>query len=564
MKIIDGLNVPLTLTLATILLYGTRISAQHDAHRNAVREIANEQYGEAMERVEQVAKDPGALWQSLSNAYTRAGKTLRNEGEEYRRFVIPESNFVMAMLYSSKGNAEKALEYARAAVESGLPFERLLAGPRQAFACLYKTEEFKKWAETESRILIHGPMLGHVTQDAASFWVRTACEAKVQVQVTTGKHYMLNTRASEAYTSATSDYTAVVRVNGLKPNTRYHYNLLIDGKIIPIQDTSFLTYPVKGDPARFRVTFGGGAGYVPEHERIWNTIVERDPLAMLMLGDNVYIDDPEHTVTQQYCYYRRNSRPEWRHLTAGRGVYAIWDDHDFGTNDCYGGPETDEPAWKPQVWKVFSQNWNNPSYGGGQKHPGCWFDFYIGDVHFIMLDGRYYRESSGRLAPAVEDPSMLGPFQLHWLKKTLMASEGTFKILVSPVPWASGTKEGTAGLDTWDGYAQERSSIFKYLHDNTITGVVLLSADRHRIDARRIEREKGYDLHDFMCSILTNYHTHPVVQTPGLIFGYNEDNSFGLLHFDTGLDDPKLTFEMVNINNESIWSMDLFLSQLKD
>jgi len=101
------------------------------------------------------------------------------------------------------------------------------------------------------------------------------------------------------------------------------------------------------------------------------------------------------------------------------------------------------------------------------------------------------------------------------------------------------------------------------LHENNITGVTVLSADRHRSDVRYIPRENGYDLYEFMSSVLTNYHTHPLVETPELIFGYNEDNSFGLVHFDTTADDPKMTFEIVTINNESIWSMDLKLSKLK-
>ncbi len=326
-----------------------------------------------------------------------------------------------------------------------------------------------------------------------------------------------------------------------------------------------MTYPGHGEAGQFRVAFGGGAGYVPEHERIWLTIKHRDPLAMLLLGDNVYIDDPEHTLTQHYCYYRRHSRPEWRQLVSGRGVYAIWDDHDFGLDDSHGGPEIDDPPWKPEVWKVFTRNWNNPYYGGGDEHHGVWFDFYIGDVHFIMLDGRYYRESSDRRAPRVENPSMLGPVQLAWMKETLKNSHGTFKILISPVPWASGTKGGPpGGLDTWDGFDEERNLIYDFLYDNKISGVVLLSADRHRTDARRISRKKGYDLYDFMSSVLTNYHTHPLVETPELIFGYNEKNAFGLLHFDTTLDDPKMIFEIVNIDNESIWSTDINLSRLKD
>lgn len=555
-----------TVTCFLIFISESSINAQHDAHREAIIEMARGDYDAAEERIQKVINNPSSIWRGLTNAYERAGKTVKNEGEEYRRFVIPENYFVMALLSSLKGDSQTAFEYAQTAVSAGIPFERLVAGPRNGFETLHRMQEFKEWAEREKPLLIHGPMLGDVASDAVSFWIRTSKEADLEVVVAPQQENREDkTVTGTSVTKAEDDYTAVVRVESLRPDTRYNYNLIIDGKNVSVKDASFKTNPVQGVAAKFTIAFGGGAGYVPEHERIWTTIKKRDPHALLMLGDNVYIDDPEHLLTHRYCYYRRQSRPEWRELIAGRGVYSIWDDHDFGVDDSYGGPEIEEPSWKRPVWEVFTQNWNNPAYGGGVEQPGTWYDFYIGDVHFIMLDCRYYRESSGRHDPRVDNPSMLGPVQLQWLKNTLKNSQGTFKIIASSVPMSPGTKgEGKGSLDTWDGYKEERNHIHNFLHENNITGVTVLSADRHRSDVRLIPREKGYDLYEFMSSVLTNYHTHPVVETPELIFGYNEDNTFGLVHFDTTADNPKLTFEIVTIDNESIWSMDLKLSQLKD
>ncbi len=550
--------------IVSILATGASAYGQHDAHRNAVRELARGQYARAQARLDRVAEDPGTIWTGLRGAYARAGETVRRKGEEYARLVAPENYFVMAMLAGSQGEADEAVQHARRAVAAGLPFERLLAGPRCALAPLHQSEAFQAWVRQEARLLIHGPMLGHVTSGGASFWVRTARETVVQIEVAP-EGASGAAHSATGKTLAERDYTAVMRVEGLEPDTAYIYRLRIDGKPEPIEGASFRTYPEEGTAGQYLVAFGACAGYVVEHERMWTTIEQRNPLALLLLGDNVYIDDPEHVMTQHYCYYRRHSRPEWRRLVAGRGVYAIWDDHDFGLDDCYGGPAVDAPPWKRPVWEVFKQNWNNPAYGGGEQQPGCWFDFYIGDVHFIMLDGRYYREAAGRQGVDVENPSMLGPVQRAWLKETLKNSRGTFKILASPVPWAPGTKGGPpGGLDTWDGFTEERDAIYGFLHEHGISGVALLSGDRHRSDARRITREKGYDLYDFLSAGLTNYHTHPVVKTPGLLFGYNEKNSFALLHFDTAAEDPKMTYEIVNIDNESIWSMDLTLSQLTE
>jgi len=455
--------------------------------------------------------------------------------------------------------------HAEEALKAGVPLERFLAGPRDAMQTLHNTAEFQQWGEQGKKLLLHGPMLGHVTDQAASFWVRTATEADIEVLVRAGQDNQIKT--GSASSSSGADYTAVVRVEGLQPDTTYSYQLKINGREMTAPTPSFKTYPQPGEHSKFKVVFTACAGYAPEHEHVWLTIGKQDPLALLMLGDNVYIDDPENSLTQRFCYYRRFSRPEWRQLVSGRGVYAIWDDHDFGDDDSFGGPAIDQPPWKPEVLKIFTENWNNPAYGGGAEAPGVWFDFHIGDVHFIMLDGRYYREPNDRFPnhPAEsETPSMLGPVQLAWLKETLANSEATFKVIASPVPWAEGSTAGHNKLDKWDGFLTERNSIFDFLHQQKINGVVLISGDRHRSDARRIDRENGYPLYDFMSAIPTNYHTHPVVDGPGHLFGYNKENMFGVLHFDTTLDDPKMTFEIITIDNESIWSHDLRLSELSD
>lgn len=91
----------------------------------------------------------------------------------------------------------------------------------------------------------------------------------------------------------------------------------------------------------------------------------------------------------------------------------------------------------------------------------------------------------------------------------------------------------------------------------------LIAADRHRTDLRKTERPNGYDLFEFESSRLTNRHTHKVVTTPGLVWGYNEKCSFGLMRFDTQGDSPAVTMECVNIDGEVIHRHTLRASELK-
>jgi alkaline phosphatase D len=307
---------------------------------------------------------------------------------------------------------------------------------------------------------------------------------------------------------------------------------------------------------KFTIGFGGGSGYVPENERMWDTIGAIEPRALLLLGDNVYIDDPETPEMQRFHYYRRQSQPEWGKLAKAVPIYSIWDDHDFTTNDGWGGPDIEKPSWKRDVWEIYKENWDNPYYGGGKENPGCWFDFRIGNVHFIMIDGRYYRES-----PKDKSPSMLGAVQMKWLKKTLADKPATFKVICTNVPMAPKVKPGSK--DTWDGYSDERSAIYQFIADQKLPGVVILSADRHRSDAYKVDTEiEGmYPLFEFSSSRLTNQHVHKLIDHS--LFGYNEKQSFGRVDFDLTVEDPTVKYTIINIDGKAIHDLTVKLSQLQ-
>ncbi|MDX1679210.1 MAG: alkaline phosphatase D family protein [Akkermansiaceae bacterium] len=524
-------SLPLSLLIAALSILP--LSGQHDPGRGAVRKLARGQADAALKEVE---SSPAQRNSKIDEA---------------------EIQFVKMMVACHLNEPEKALELAKQAVENGLPITRLQAGPREKLKVLHDYEPYRKWVAERSSPLVHGPMLGSVTDHSASFWVRTAKEAEVSVRLKTDPPAPARAaKVIAARTSADQDFTAVIQVQGLSHGMDYEYELLIDGEVVG-GTHEFRTPPAQGARSKFTVAFGGGAGYTPKHEHMWATIGKRQPDALLLLGDNVYIDDPEHQLTNDYCYYRRHSVPEWRSLVAKTPVYAIYDDHDFGMNDCVPGSRIDQPAWKRSVWETFRNNWVNPAYAGGDKQPGCWFDFMVGDVHFIMLDCRYYRHKPGK------GGSMLGEVQKAWLMDALRNSKGVFKVIVSSVPFSPGVKKGSR--DTWDGFPQEREEIFAAIEKHRIPGVVLMAADRHRSDYRKIPRAKGYDLYEAMSSRLTNVHTHGMAKNAKgseFLMGYNGKCSFGLIEFDTTAKDPTLSYTIVDIDNQEQGKATLKLSEL--
>jgi alkaline phosphatase D len=247
-----------TQRLALLLILPTPLWAQHDPGRNATRLLAK---GETDQAIQLVAKPPKRMNSPISEA---------------------ARGFVLTMAACKQGDVEAAFKHAQKAVQNGLPIERLQAGPRDALAPLFATQAFESWLKTKQQPLLHGPLLGSVTDTSASFWVRTAGEADVQVVV----HPLGNTTvvgkplSGKARSSASNDYTATVRVSGLKPMTRYRYQVSVDQEQTGTP-ADFETFPKQNTASRFSIAFGGGAGFTPQYERMWTTIGTRDRITGL-------------------------------------------------------------------------------------------------------------------------------------------------------------------------------------------------------------------------------------------------------------------------------------------
>jgi len=227
--------------------------------------------------------------------------------------------FVEMLALLGQDQAQAALAKAREAVDAGLPFERLLlgytmdteTGAADALGALHELKEFQSWkTELKPKEILHGPMLGNVQHDRASIWFRTEGKATVSLHLASGPEGDVFEVVGKARPKGSQDRTAVIDISDLLADTEYRYYLATDsGEKTPVH--RFRTAPAKGSAGKFSIGFGGGAGFVDKWEYMWDTIRAKAPDAFLMLGDNVYIDDPEHQLTHHYCYYLRQARPEW-------------------------------------------------------------------------------------------------------------------------------------------------------------------------------------------------------------------------------------------------------------
>ena len=190
-----------------------------------------------------------------------------------------ESWFIKAVALSQLDRIDAAEAAMHAALDAGMPFGRFLAGPRELLAPLAATESFALHAASPNNTILHGPMLGAVTDTGASVWIRTAVETPFEVVATATDGHQ---RTASGATTAARDFTGTATLQGLSPSTTYSYQVLVEANTPPPQPPNPPSYtlrtsPPAGTPGTFVVAFGGCAGYTPENERMWDTIAAPRP-----------------------------------------------------------------------------------------------------------------------------------------------------------------------------------------------------------------------------------------------------------------------------------------------
>lgn len=105
--------------------------------------------------------------------------------------------------------------------------QRLAVNPKPLFAsALFAAVTAAAFSTTE---IVHGPMLGRVTESSIVVWARTARPGSFAVRY--GSHPAeLAARSADVTTTFAHDLTGVVRIEGLKPDTRYHLEVVGEGQ----------------------------------------------------------------------------------------------------------------------------------------------------------------------------------------------------------------------------------------------------------------------------------------------------------------------------------------------
>ncbi len=422
----------------------------------------------------------------------------------------------------------------------------------------------------QGSLLQSGPMLGYSEMREVLLWVQTKAPAKVQFKYWDKANPKQVFATESVQTSKEKAFTASLVADKVLPGKKYQYELYINGKKVdrpyPLEFQTQVLWKYRTDLPDFTIA-AGSCNYVnePEFDRpgkpygqayeIFKAIYEKHPDAMIWLGDNIYLREADwNTRTGIYHRYQHTrSLPEMQPLLASVHHYAIWDDHDFGPNDCDGS------FWnKEQALEAFKCFWGNPSYGVGTLR-GAITQFSWGDADFFLLDNRYYRTPQER---KTGPKTILGKEQFEWLINALVASHATFKVVVI----GGQVLNPAAVYETYANYAEERQLLIDTITKEDIPGVIFLTGDRHITELTMMPRKGTYPLYELTCSPLTSgiftgaQKEANTLRVEGTLV---EEQNFALLKFSGKREERMLIMSIYNKDGEELWSRSIRASDLQ-
>jgi alkaline phosphatase D len=389
----------------------------------------------------------------------------------------------------------------------------------------------------------HGPMLGAVSEHTARIWVRITVPTDVTCNLSeVGAKSRQRTQKVRA--TLASDNTCIITFDKLKKETEYQYVISV-GK--SEHRATFTTLGPSLTEKSIRIVYGYGYNHGENKMKpgtsVFKKMAERKANLVLFLGDFPYT---ARGAKDEVRKGNRNLREVigFSQLTSSTPTYGIYDDHDFGPNDCDGTHKNADAALA-----AFKEYWPNPSYGLAEDK-GIYCSFVVGDVEFFLLDGRYPARKKLK--------TMLGKIQFKWLCDGLKNSKSRYKVLVS------GTQFGRVKADGWAGkyYVGERKKLFSFISENEISGVIGISGDVHRSDIYKLPIGKDRHFYDFTPGSLSRTHRTPPNPLPDtMIHSYGkktDNNMYGEIEFRPASDkNVAVIFRSLSAKNGLVYEHEL-------
>ncbi len=410
-----------------------------------------------------------------------------------------------------------------------------------------------------SQKIIAGPIQGETTDSSTTFWVLVKNVKDFTVVDNNSMVKFTNTEIHED--TAVNNYYKKLKAYRYKINYSKNESSILHYIIMLNND---LTINFNLNPKQYHSNsflFGSCAyigkgfsrGYRPWNiTKIYKTMSRESSNHMVWMGDNLYLT-LDHDLKNKFRIYRRYLGVRKDHdmnlfLSSNIQHYATWDDHDFGPNDCDGSYKNSD-----LTTSAFLNFWPNPEPANDK---GIYYSFKKGEMEFFMTDSRTFRNNNGS--------SFLGENQLSWLKNQLLHSRATFKFIIISNQVINQVK----GHESYYNFPKERASLFNFIKENNIPGIIFLSGDRHHSEVQIENIEYPYPIYDITCSAMSS--PRPKFRGWGpeghldkrLDGSFITQHNYGKCTIIGEGNDKQLLFKFNNYKMKELYSFTIHMSQL--
>jgi alkaline phosphatase D len=281
--------------------------------------------------------------------------------------------------------------------------------------------------------------------------------------------------------SEATDFSHQFTLAGLQASMVYHYATESTGPggapVHGVFRGRFTTAPAPTAPSDVRFCVMTCQGY-PDRDHadghpIYPSMLAFAPHFVAFTGDNVYYDsDAPRAVSPELARYhweRMFSLPRQVDLLRNVSSYFEKDDHDTVSNDSWPGMKAGTLTFA-EGQKIFRQQ---VPLGESSYRTFRWGR----DLQIWLTDGRDFRSPNN--IPDGPGKTIWGAEQKEWFKRTVAASDATWKVLISPTPLVGPDRGNKNDNHANVGFQTEGDELRAWLQANVPENFFIVCGDRH-------------------------------------------------------------------------------------
>jgi alkaline phosphatase D len=381
--------------------------------------------------------------------------------------------------------------------------------------------------------ITHGIQSGDVSIDSGVVWARTDRPARMVVEASTTDRFSDIRAVASVDALPESDFTTKALLENLPAGQDIFYRIRFEDLSSPTifsetQVGHFRTAPNDRRAVSF-VWSGDTAGQgwgIDEARggmRTYATMLNNRPDFFVHSGDTIYADCPisrelklpngelwrnlvteeKSNIAQTLADYRGNYKynlldANLRQFNAAVPTIAQWDDHEVA-DDWWPGqirgnrPDTNASLLAARGRRAFCeylpirQTLAEPGRVYRKMSYGPLLDLFL-------LDMRSYRGPNDRRNDTAPDAAcpFLGPAQTEWLKRSLMGSTATWKVICADLPIGLISEDSVAQGDGAPlGREVEIADILAFIKHASIHNTVWITADMHYTAAHHYDPNRA-------------------------------------------------------------------------